>query len=209
MPEKKEAPLKEEIALLPPFQGVLSENIITPTTKAHFSAALADLLKYRYIGFDTESKPVFIQGQASDGPHVIQLATLDKTYLFQLYHSECLHAIKTILETNTVIKIGFGLKSDRTQLHRKLNITPTAILDLDAFFRKEGYRKDIGVKTAVAIVLHQRFQKSKKISTSNWSNEQLTPAQMMYAANDAYAAIRVFHALNRPDSELPIIGLNC
>ena len=204
MPEKREAPLKEEIALLEPFQGVSLENIIVPTTKEQFAAAAADLLRCRFIGFDTESKPVFIQGQASDGPHVLQLATLDKTYIFQLYHAECLDFIKQLLETRRVIKVGFGLKSDRAQLHRKLGITPQAILDLDALFRNDGYRKDIGVKTAVAIVLHKRFQKSKKVSTSNWSCEQLTQAQLIYAANDAYAALKVLHALNRPESELPI-----
>jgi hypothetical protein len=96
--------------------------------------------------------------------------------------------------------IGLAL----AHLHRKLGITLQAILDLDALFRNDGYRKDIGVKTAVAIVLHKRFQKSKKVSTSNWSREQLTPAQLMYAANDAYAALKVLHALNRSESELPI-----
>ncbi len=204
MPEKREAPLKEEIALLEPFQGVSLENIVVPTTKEQFAAAATELFRCRFVGFDTESKPVFIQGQTSDGPHVLQLATLDKTYIFQLHHAECLDFIKQLLESRRIIKVGFGLKSDRAHLHRKLGITPQAILDLDALFRNDGYRKDIGVKTAVAIVLHKRFQKSKKVSTSNWSREQLTPAQLMYAANDAYAALKVLHALNRPESELPI-----
>ena len=39
------------------------------------------------------------------------------------------------------------------------------------------------------------FIKSKKAATSNWSNLQLTEAQLVYAANDAYAALRVFQAL--------------
>ena len=121
-----------------------------------------------------------------------------------MHHAECLDFIKQLLESRRIIKVGFGLKSDRAHLHRKLGITPQAILDLDALFRNDGYRKDIGVKTAVAIVLHKRFQKSKKVSTSNWSREQLTPAQLMYAANDAYAALKVLHALNRSESELPI-----
>ena len=56
-------------------------------------------------------------------------------------------------------------------------------------------------------VLHQRFRKSKKISTSNWAREQLTPEQLSYAANDAYAAIKVFHALNKPESAFPIVDL--
>ncbi|MDP2066360.1 MAG: 3'-5' exonuclease domain-containing protein 2, partial [Burkholderiaceae bacterium] len=32
----------------------------------------------------------------------------------------------------------------------------------------------------------------------NWANPHLSEAQLIYAANDAYAAIRVFHALQIP-----------
>ncbi|WP_394700258.1 3'-5' exonuclease [uncultured Tolumonas sp.] len=137
----------------------------------------------------------------------MQLATLENTYIFQLHYPESIKCIAQLLETTQIIKVGFGLKSDRAQLHRKLGITPKAILDLDSFFRSEGYRKDLGVKTAIAVVLHQRFRKSKKISTSNWAREQLTPEQLSYAANDAYAAIKVFHALNKPESAFPIVDL--
>ena len=56
-------------------------------------------------------------------------------------------------------------------------------------------RKDMGVKGAVAVMFKQRFIKSKKATTSNWANAQLTEAQLVYAANDAYAALRVFNAL--------------
>ena len=36
---------------------------------------------------------------------------------------------------------------------------------------------------------------SKSARTSNWANPRLTEAQLVYAANDAYAAARVYHAL--------------
>jgi ribonuclease D len=54
----------------------------------------------------------------------------------------------------------------------------------------------MGVKGAVAVLFNQRFIKSKKAATSNWANPHLTDAQLVYAANDAYAAIRVLEALN-------------
>jgi ribonuclease D len=47
----------------------------------------------------------------------------------------------------------------------------------------------------VAVLFQQRFIKSKKASTSNWAQPRLSEAQLVYAANDAYAAIRVFNAL--------------
>jgi ribonuclease D len=47
----------------------------------------------------------------------------------------------------------------------------------------------------VAVLFEKRFIKSKKAATSNWANELLTEAQLIYAANDAYAAFRVWQAL--------------
>lgn len=69
------------------------------------------------------------------------------------------------------------------------------LLELNTIFRARGYRKDMGVKGAVAVLFNQRFIKSKKAATSNWANLYLTEAQLVYAANDAYAAMRVFDAL--------------
>jgi ribonuclease D len=63
-------------------------------------------------------------------------------------------------------------------------------------FRERGFRKDIGVKGAIAVLFNQRFIKSKKAATSNWAQSVLTEAQLIYAANDAYAAFRVWQALD-------------
>ena len=53
----------------------------------------------------------------------------------------------------------------------------------------------MGVKGAVAVLFNQRFMKSKKAATSNWANDTLTESQLLYASNDAYAAMRVWDAL--------------
>jgi ribonuclease D len=77
----------------------------------------------------------------------------------------------------------------------KLGVEPEGIVELNTVFRERGYRKDMGVKAAVAVLFHQRFQKSKKAATSNWANARLSESQLVYAANDAYAAIKVWQKL--------------
>jgi len=94
-----------------------------------------------------------------------------------------------------VVKAGFGLGDDRKRIIHKLGVEPAGVLELNTIFHQRGYRKDMGVKGAVAVLFNQRFIKSKKAATSNWANARLTEAQLIYAANDAYAAIRVFDAL--------------
>ena len=68
--------------------------------------------------------------------------------------------------------------------------------------RKLGYSQPVGLKAAVAIVLAQRLPKSKSTSTSNWALPKLRPKQLLYAANDAYAALAVFNAMGKPHSRL-------
>jgi ribonuclease D len=54
----------------------------------------------------------------------------------------------------------------------------------------------------VAVMFNRRFIKSRKATTSNWANRQLTESQIVYAANDAWAAIKVFDALGLPPPQV-------
>jgi ribonuclease D len=188
-------PDKDAIALLPPFERLGLDRITLVTDGAGAREALARLKDTAAWGFDTESKPTFRVGELSDGPHILQLATKDRAWVFQLNDPLCSEVSAELLALGGVAKAGFGLGDDRKRIIQKLGVQPQGILELNSVFRERGYRKDMGVKGAVAVLFDQRFIKSKKAATSNWANARLTEAQLVYAANDAYAAIRVFHAL--------------
>ena len=205
------APSKDDTELLPPFVGLTLNQIEVPQTPTEIARAVAHLLSQRFVGFDTESKPTFARGEAASGPHVVQFATLDRGYIFQVRHAETAdvsrEALAALLQSQTMVKVGFGLKSDRGHIQRKLGAQPNAILDLTTYFKQQGFRNEVGVRGAVAMVLQQRFQKSKRVSTSNWANAQLSDSQLLYAANDAYGAICVLAAMEIPDGGWPIIGI--
>lgn len=194
---KKATPSKADIALLEPFVGLPLEHIHVPTTKVQFASAAAEIKASGIAGFDTESKPTFVTGDISEGPHIVQFAVHNKAFIFQLHRADCRQYLIELLQSDHVLKVGFGLQSDRGHIHAKLGITLRAVLDLNHVFHKEGYRDEMGVRAAVGIVLHQKFRKSKKITTSNWALPQLTNNQLLYAANDAFAAFKVLEALNR------------
>jgi ribonuclease D len=166
--------------------------VVTGAEALEAKARLADAPAW---GFDTESKPTFRVGEISDGPHILQLSTPQRAWVFQLHDPACRAVAAELLAQNGIVKAGFGLGDDRKRIVHKLGVEPAGILELNAVFRERGYRKDMGVKGAVAVLFNQRFVKSKKAATSNWANGHLTEAQLVYAANDAYAAIRVFDAL--------------
>jgi ribonuclease D len=198
------APSKVETALLEPFQGLPLECIHLPTTLEDIKQAGREIARAGIAGFDTESKPTFHAGEKSRGPHIVQFALRDRAFIFQLHRLECQALVSELLQSEKVLKVGFGLRNDRGQIRASLGVALRAVLDLDHVFRKLGYKGQIGVRAAIGAVLKQSFHKSKRLTTSNWAAPELKPAQLLYAANDAFAALRVMDALGltREDSAI-------
>jgi len=181
-------------AELPNYAGIALADIILVNSPALADEALAALMAADAIGFDTESKPTFRKGEESTGPHLVQLALETRVYLFQIPRLPAEPAIKAILESPRVLKVGFGLGNDFSVLKSRLDIELNNVLDLGEVLRNKEHPGTVGAKIAVAHFFAARLQKSKKIGTSNWASERLAERQLLYAANDALVALRVYRA---------------
>ena len=181
-------------AELPVYPGIALADVRLVDSEVLADEALDALMHAGEIGFDTESKPTFLKGETSTGPHLVQLATESCVYLFQISRLPGSKALKVILESPQVLKAGFGLGNDRSALQSRLDIGIDNLLDLGEVLRGPGHRGTVGAKVAVAHFFAQKFQKSKKTSTSNWAAPNLTERQMLYAANDAHVALRIYRA---------------
>jgi len=189
---------KDAINKMTPFIGLDLENIHLVTTLQEMALARADLLGNPFVGFDTESRPTFRKGEVSEGPHVLQFATPNCAYIFQTHNDFCRPVLAEVLESKQIIKIGFGLNDDMKRITDKLHLHSQEIIDLDHIFKRNfGLHNSVGVKTAIALLFNQRFLKSRKATTSNWSNRELSEKQLIYAANDAFAAIAVYIELKK------------
>jgi len=191
------------VTVLPAYPGIASDHVMLVRTAADAQRAYEAMRSADFLGFDTESKPIFFKGQASDGPHLIQLATDNMAYLFPVAHlaaadaADIIAVLKALLESPTIVKLGFGLSDDNRRLRAKFKIEPFAVLDLSRVMRESKYR-EMGAKAAVAKYLGMTLQKSKKISTSNWASTHLSERQIQYAADDAQVALLVYRVwLNR------------
>jgi RNA polymerase sigma factor for flagellar operon FliA len=187
-------PDTDPVAELPPYEGVTLDDVVLVDTPAKAAEAHRALLAEAVLGFDTEAKPTFAKGEISTGPHLVQLATALRVYLFPVNAQLDHHGLRTILEAPRILKVGFGLASDLAQLRARLGIEARHVLDLSRALPGEKPKQAMGAKTAVARYLGRRMQKSKHITTSNWSHPRLTERQMLYAANDAHVALKVYHA---------------
>ena len=186
-------PSKEQIQALPVFQNLPMQQIHLINSIEQCLALEQELKSCALLGFDTESKPTFAKGEVSTGPHLIQLASHDTAYLFQI-NPQILEFLKPVFENRDQVKVGFGLKND-AHLFRKKGIELNSVIELSKCFSAFGFSNPMGLKNAMALLFQVNFPKSKKISTSNWARKILTPHQIQYAAADAYAPVLVFEEL--------------
>jgi ribonuclease D len=127
---------------------------------------------------------------------LIQLATETKAFLFPIRFPAAVAAAREILTNQKIQKIGFGIKDDNKELRNKLNIDIVNTQDLSITLKQlAGEKNTIGARAAVAMVLGKRLGKGAQ--RSNWGAYPLKEHQILYAANDAHAAICVERALSK------------
>jgi ribonuclease D len=177
---------REEMADLPirRYDGVVRLVI----TSHDLEQALADLRQERLVGLDTETRPAFRKGERHL-PCLVQVATKRAVYLFQFRGQNVFPALAEILAEPRIVKAGVGLAHDLRQLKQVFPFVERNIVDLGNVARRCGLDQS-GVRNLAGIFLGFRIPKGN--STSNWAARQLTPAQITYAATDAWACRELF-----------------
>jgi ribonuclease D len=188
-------PTSEQIAALPLYPALPLDRIHLLRDAAQCVFAEQELRRAGQVGFDTESKPMFVAGGVPTGPHIVQFATAEHAFIVRTEAPETADFLRAMLESEAIAKLGFGIVSDRVPLYRKLGVRLNGGVDVSHMVRRLGFQQAVGLRSAVAIVLGQRMPKSKKVTTSNWASPRLSPQQLQYAANDAHASLMVFQAL--------------
>jgi hypothetical protein len=201
---RRDHPSKEQIAQLSPFVGLPLDRIFVIRTLSQLKIASVAIHSERFVGFDTETKPTWVKSTPRNGPHVIQFALSDRAYIMQMPLGILAEPVRSMIESEHIVKVGFGLHCDRGPLFRNLGFRLRTTVDLSHALRALQYRQRLGAKAAVAIVLGKNLHKPQSITTSNWALPKLSARQLEYAANDAFAALSVFRAIGSPySSEAP------
>ena len=97
--------------------------------------------------------------------------------------------IKTILSDPDLKKVGVALRDDFIKLRELENFTEDGVIDIAHMAQKAGI-VNTGLRSLSAILLGQRI--SKSVQVSNWAKKELTPAQVTYAATDAWVSREIY-----------------
>jgi ribonuclease D len=177
---------REALAELPirRYEGPVS----LVTTLPELAEARADLRGERVVGLDTETRPSFKKGEVHL-PCLVQAATARAVYLFQLSRLEVFPALAELLASPAVVKAGVGLAYDLIQLKKVFPLTVENMVDLGVVARRRGLGQS-GVRNLAGMLLGFRIPKGNR--TSNWAAPRLSPAQITYAATDAWACRELY-----------------
>ena len=177
---------RDDLANLPirRYEGTVS---LVATAK-ELEQARADFRQERVVGFDTETRPSFRKGERHL-PCLVQAATARAVYLFQLSRLDVFPALVELLARGETVKAGVGLAHDMRQLKLVFPFTVNNVVDLGVVARRRGLGQT-GVRNLAGILLGFRIPKGNR--TSNWAAPRLSPAQITYAATDAWACRELY-----------------
>jgi len=156
-----------------------------------FHEVFPRLLGEDILGFDTETKPTFQKGKKN---HVslIQLSTGTMACLFRINKLGIPDELIDLLSNPGVVKAGVAVHDDIRFLKGVRKFTPGGFIDLQSFVKDYGIQSS-GLKKLAAIILG--FRISKRQQVTDWEAHQLTQAQQIYAATDAWVCHQIYQKL--------------
>lgn len=161
-------------------------NFVASPAQLH--AARLDVLHERVIGFDTETRPAFRKGE-SYLPSIAQVATAAAVHIFPLRYPDTHRLLAELLASADIVKAGVALANDLRTLKQRFDFNERRVVDLGVVAKRNGYAQS-GVRNLAGIALGYRIAKGAK--TTNWAAAQLSPAQIAYAATDAWVCRELF-----------------
>lgn len=182
---------KEAINELPlqKFEG----NIILVDQPDQVKKAFDEISAHKVVGFDTETKPVFVKGEQNDVA-LLQIAIPEKVYLIRINITGITAEIISFFENKTIKKMGVGLRDDLIFLQRITPFQPQGFIELNELVNTLNIEAN-GLRKLTAIILG--FRISKNAQVSNWEANVLNEKQLTYAATDAWVCLEMFEKLSR------------
>ncbi|MCG8412326.1 MAG: 3'-5' exonuclease domain-containing protein 2 [Bacteroidales bacterium] len=179
----------DEINKLPIYQ--FGGEIFVVDSLEKLSECLPLIKNQKFLGFDTETRPSFKKGKINP-VSLLQIATDDKAFLIRINKIGLADEIAKILQDKNVVKIGLAIKDDIKILKKITNFEAQGFIDLQDIVEDYGIEAK-SLKKITGIVLDKRISKSQRVT--NWEKQELTNAQQIYAATDAWICLQIYKNL--------------
>ena len=166
-------------------------EIVVVDSLKKFYEVFPRLLTSDLLGFDTETRPTFKKGKKNP-VSLVQLSTEDLACLFRINKIGLPDELVKLLSNPSLKKAGVAVRDDIRFLTGIRKFVPDGFIELQNFVRDFGIQSS-GLKKLAAIVLG--FRISKRQQVTDWEAEQLSEAQQIYAATDAWVCYQIYKKL--------------
>ncbi len=180
---------KEELKDYP--KTAFNGKIFVIENMKQYGAALDMLEGHTLLGFDTETRPSFKKGRINKLA-LVQLSTENEAFLFRVNKIGLPSEILNLMSSKKIKKVGLGLKDDLQKLNQTVHFDANGFIDLQDIVEDYGIL-DKSLKKLSAIVLGHKISKNQQLS--NWESKELTEAQQIYAATDAWVCLKIYQKL--------------
>lgn len=179
---------KEDVSKYPLLQFNGRVTVVDDSKKINQHCEM--ISRCNIIGFDTETKPAFQKGVSYD-ISLIQLSADNHVFLFRIDKIGLHKALLGILSNPNILKVGIDIKNDLAGLKKIQTFKESNFLDLNILALENGFKSIGAVKLSIMLL---GFRVSKRQRLSDWSANQLTQAQIEYAAIDAWICPKILQA---------------
>eukprot|EP00927_Polykrikos_kofoidii_P016549 TRINITY_DN1748_c0_g1_i2.p1 TRINITY_DN1748_c0_g1~~TRINITY_DN1748_c0_g1_i2.p1 ORF type:complete len:373 (-),score=69.13 TRINITY_DN1748_c0_g1_i2:252-1370(-) len=184
-----------------------SIRLVSNTTSEDYGRLVEEARSATLVAYDIQWSPDFEEG--TDNPvALLQLSfpTTGNSYVLQLplLGGVFPDHVKRLFESKDVVAVGFA--ANEIDVHKfqvsGVNIDTSTLIDVQPWCEaemgenasvKQGWR--VGLKRASMCVIDFGMDKTTTVASSNWEREELTTAQVEYAAMDVWVALRLYQRL--------------
>jgi ribonuclease D len=184
----------EEINRLPiaAYEGAV--HVVT--AQDSLDEAVRALRREAVLGFDTETKPNFKRGE-NNPLSLVQLAGSRAVYIMQLRHLPSWEPLFELFSDERIIKAGVDIPQDIAKLQERIGGDYKSCVDVSLIAKQAGL-KNFSLRGLAAILLGVRIAKGMRVS--NWARDMLLPAQIKYAATDAWISRELYLRLEQSEA---------
>ena len=176
---------------------LFSGHIEVIVSESDAKRAVAFLMQQPILGFDTETRPSFTHGRQHKVA-LLQVCNGDVCFLFRLNHIGIPQCLIRLLEDKKITKVGLSWHDDLRALNGRKQFRTGTFIELQDIAGQMGI-VDISLQKLYANIFGQKISKGQQLS--NWEADNLTEAQKLYAATDAWACVRLYKEMMRMKEE--------
>lgn len=172
--------------------------LVNSTSSGAYDSLCVDAAWADVVGLDVEWAPDLKPG--SNNPiSVLQLAfpQSKRVYVLQLRHlgGQLPKEVQMMLVNPAVVKVAFAVDVADTAkfVISGIRVARSSLVDVQTIC--SAYlecRRPIGLRDACRRLLGYSLAKDMRLVCSDWSRPELTPAQVRYAALDAWVTLRLY-----------------